>query len=775
MEQLEFDKIINILVSFAVSEMGKERCKKTAPLDSFYEAERQLDLTQSAIDTKIKIGASPIRPFADVSDAIKRASIGATLGIGEIMSIGHLLGASHTAKKHLIAQDIPMAINSIAGDIALNEQLQKDIANSFVSKEEVSDAASDELRNIRRRMHRCQGKIRDKLSSMIASSTFQKNLQDPIITIRNGKFVLPVKSEYKSNVPGVLHDQSSSGQTAFIEPMAVVEINNELISLSIEERAEIERILEAFSRRIGVMHHELSTNMETLVELDVLFAKANMAISTKATRPILNDKGIIDLKQARHPLIDVDKVVPINVVVEEGIDCLLITGPNTGGKTVTLKTIGVFALMAKCGLFICTDINSKMGFFPNVYVDIGDRQSIEQSLSTFSGHIKKIVSIFEEVQPGDLCLLDELGAGTDPIEGAALATAIVDVLINKGVKMAATTHYAELKAFAIGNPRIENAGMEFDVNTLSPTYRLITGLAGKSNAFLISKRLGLGDEIIENAKGRMQQRDVQFESVISTAEHIKTKALKEMERADAIMGDNDKLNRRLKEMYDKQQREYDRIIAKAKEEAKELLQKADDDAREVVKEIRNVKVQLDSEMERTIQQGKSRIKSRLDKMEEQELENKGATVAKSLNKGDVVDLLGVGRVVVVEAPDGKGNVVVSGGSIRVTVHKSKLFEYTGPEKKSGSTTSRGITPKNDAKHEIMLLGKTVDDACMELDKYIDDALICSIKELRIVHGKGTGALRKGIQSYLKRNKHIADFRMGAYGEGDAGVTIATLK
>lgn len=776
MKQLEFDKIIDKLTGYAVSSLGKERCREILPYNSYYEAESALELTESAVDTRLKLGTTPVRPFSDVRDSIKRAGIGACLGIGDIMRVGNLLSACHTAKKHLIGEDIPMDIGSIASAITLNERLQKDITESFVSEEEVSDNASDELAAIRKRMHRCQGKIRDKLMSMIASSAFQKNLQDPIITIRNGKFVIPVKSECKSNVPGVLHDQSATGQTVFIEPMAVVEINNELVSLSIEERSEIERILSAFSDRIGAMADELYVNTETLVQLDVLFAKAAMAIETKSTRPVLNEDGVIDLKQARHPLIEPSKVVPIDVVLRQDIDCLLITGPNTGGKTVTLKTIGVFALMAKCGLFINADVNSKMGFFPEVYVDIGDRQSIEQSLSTFSGHVKRIVSIFNSVNAGDLCLLDELGAGTDPIEGAALATAIVDELIGKGVKVIATTHYAELKAFAIANPRIENAGMEFDIDTLSPTYRLITGLAGKSNAFLISKRLGLGDSVIDNAKRRMGNRDVQFENVISSAQELKTKAIKDMEKADSLKQDNDKLNRRLKELYDKQQRDYNRIIDKAKAEAKEILESASNSAKDVIKDIRKVKTQLDSDMERTIQQGKDRIKGELDKVNTNEYDDSsGAVLAKSLNIGDTANLLGVGQVTVVSPPDGKGNVVVSGGAMKVTVHKSKLFEDTSKPNKKPNISKGGVKPKTDVKHEVMLIGKNVDDACMELDKCIDDALICHVDELRIVHGKGTGALRKGIHSYLKRNKYVKDFRLGAYGEGDAGVTIVTLK
>lgn len=775
MEQLEFDKIINILTTFAVTELGKKRCKKTKPCGSFFEAEQQLDLTQCAVDTRIKLGSSPIRPFSDISDSVKRASIGGSLGIGQIMKVGNLLSASHTAKKHLIADDIPMEISSIASSITLNERLQKDITECFISENEVSDSASEQLRIIRRKMHKCQGRIRDKLSSMISSSAFAKNLQDPIITMRNGKFVLPVKSECRGNVLGVLHDQSASGQTVFIEPMAVVEINNELIALTLEERAEIERILEAFSARIGEIADELNTNAEVLVTLDVLFAKAAMAAEMKASRPVLSSDGIIDLKQARHPLIDADKVVPVDVTIKKDIDCLLITGPNTGGKTVTLKTIGLFALMAKSGMFICADINSKISFFSNIYVDIGDIQSIEQSLSTFSGHIKRIVDIFDKVQQGDLCLLDELGAGTDPIEGAALATAIVDVLIGRGVKVAATTHYAELKAFAIANPRIENAGMEFDINTLSPTYKLITGLAGKSNAFLISKRLGLEDEVINNARERMGKRDVQFENVISSAEKLKTKAIRDLEKASALKADNEKLNKRLKDVYDKQQKEYKRIVEKAKEEAKSILEQASDEAKEVIKDIRKIKVNLEREDEQTIQKGGQRIKKQLEKVIENELEEKGAALAKNLKAGDVADLMGVGKVTIVEEPDSKGNVVVMGGSVKFTVKKDKLYEYTGAGEKKKSSKKANIKLKSDVKQEIMLLGKNIDDACLEIDKCIDDALLCNIKELRLVHGKGTGALRKGIHSHLKRNRYVDDFRLAAYGEGDSGVTIVTLK
>ncbi len=686
------------------------------------------------------------------------------------MRVGDLLRVSKEAKKSLSKEGLGEKLTAIGDELITFDVLSKEIEMNFISHEEIADSASEKLYGVRKSILRCQSRIKDKLSTLI--SKFSTYLQDPIITMRSGKYVLPVKSECKNSVKGVVHDQSGSGQTVFIEPMAVVEINNELTSLKVEESVEIERILMAYSDEIGNIAEMLFENMELLIKIDVLFAKVEMAISMKASMPILSDEGEIKLINARHPLIDPKKVVPISITLNPQKKCLLITGPNTGGKTVTLKTIGLMALMTKCGMFISADINSKIPYFENVFVDIGDEQSIEQNLSTFSGHIKNIVRTLDKVKGGDLCILDELGAGTDPIEGAGLAIAIVETLMDKNVKVLATTHYSELKAYAIEHKDIENASMEFDFRTLSPTYKIVTGIAGKSNAFLIGEKLGLSKEIIDLAKSKIESKNLSFNRAIESAEYFKQKSIKVKKQSETLKQSNKELNEKLQDLYEKQKKDYDKIIQKAKDKAFEITKDAKEEADSAIKELRKIKFELSRQEESTIRT----VKEKLNKVKEEVVEVVEGAPIKEVELGAKVNVSGFGLGEIYSLENSKGEVGVVVGTMKLHVKKNKLTAPTKEQIKDIKKQSpRKISVKTNVQTEIKLIGMNVEEGCMVLDKFLDDAAICSVKEVRIVHGKGTGILRKGVHNFLSRNKHVKEYRLGLYGEGENGVTIATLK
>jgi len=642
----------------------------------------------------------------------------------------------------------------------------------------MADTASPELLSIRRKKKTMAAKIRDSLQEMIASPKYQKALQDPIVTMRGDRYVLPVKAECKGEIKGIVHDSSASGATLFVEPMVVVSLTNSLAALEAEEREEINRVLAELSAFVCDYKEEITCNVTTIFELDFLFAKARLSLSYNGTQPALNDKGVVDIKKGRHPLLPADRVVPVDLYLGEDFDTLVITGPNTGGKTVSLKTLGLLSLMAASGLFVTAAENSRLSVFEHVFADIGDEQSIEQSLSTFSSHVVNLVSILERINERSLLLADELGAGTDPTEGAALAIAILDYVRNRGAKAAATTHYSELKLYALSTERVENGSCEFDLKTLSPTYRLLIGIPGKSNAFAISRRLGLPEEILERAGEQLAEDNVQMEDVLARLEKNRQRAEKEKRAAETMNRDIRALRKELQNERAELDKKRVRILEEARTEALRILEDAKEESQRTVKEIRALR---DTAAIKEALQEAERAKAAL-RAEQEKLAGKKTTAPKRTGKppkhlkpGDVVRILSLDQVAtVLSAPDATGMVQLQAGIMKVKAKLEDLLFEQHEEKKKNSTVSKSRV-SNDMKTEIDLRGQTLDEALMEVDRFIDRALMANLQTITVIHGKGTGVLRKGITDYLRHHKMVSAFRAGQLGEGDTGVTVITLK
>jgi DNA mismatch repair protein MutS2 len=625
--------------------------------------------------------------------------------------------------------------------------------------------------------------IRDKLNSIISSSNNKKYLQDSIVTIREGRYVVPVKQENRGNFPGLVHDQSSSGATLFVEPMAVVELNNELKELKIEEQHEIERILIELTNMIRERTNEIRNNQKILQRLDFIFAKGKIAVNMDGTKPILNDRGYINIKKGRHPLLDKKKVVPIDIYIGDDFRTLVITGPNTGGKTVTLKTVGLLCLMAQSGLHIPADHNSEVGVFNKIFADIGDEQSIEQNLSTFSSHMTNIVEILKNVEEKNLVLFDELGAGTDPVEGAALAMSILDYLYNIKVRTIATTHYSQLKIYALTKEGVENASMEFDVETLSPTYKLSIGIPGKSNAFEISKRLGLMDYIISHAQTLISKENVDFEDVLKTMDQDRKRIEENKLETERLKIEIERLKEELTDEKERTQEAKEKIIYKAKEEARNILRNAKEESDLIVSNLRNISNEIERERNIKIQEAQDKLKSKLNETEKdlsiKLLDVKSSNPPKNLKVGESVEILSLNQSgIVVSLPDDNGNLQVQVGIMKINVPVSSLrrIKENDSQKRTAVMTKNILKFKTqDIKNEIDLRGETLDEALLDLDKYLDDVYISGLKEIYIIHGKGTGVLRSGISDLLKSHKHVKSYRLGKYGEGGSGVTVVELK
>ena len=675
-------------------------------------------------------------------------------------------------------------INGMAEVIVTFPRLAERIDRCILSEDEMADSASPELRNIRRDIVRQNDAIRNRLNSILNSSTSKTYLQDAIVTMRDGRYVVPVKAENRSKVPGIVHDQSGSGATLFIEPQVIVELNNKLRELELAEKAEIDRILAELSSNVAEHFHDIMNNQKLLIDLDVIFAKGKLSCMMKAEEPAIDEDGYLDLRAARHPLIDPKKVVPINVSIGKVYDTLVITGPNTGGKTVTLKTIGLLAMMCQSGLHIPAAGTSRMPVYKDIFADIGDEQSIEQSLSTFSSHMRNTVELVEKAETGTLVLLDELGAGTDPTEGAALAIAILERLASQGAQTVATTHYNELKKYAISTPGVENASMEFNVETLSPTYRLSIGVPGKSNAFEISKKLGLPSEIIDRANDLLEKGDIEFEDVLSAIEADKKRAEDERDEAMALAASmrkqQEELQRREK-LLEKRERE---ALQQAKEEARAIIKEAKDTASEVQKELRELsKVQSLGERNKRLEQGRRRLKETESKYQDGIVRevNENPVSIDDVQVGDKVRLLTLDQTgEVLTLPDEKGDLMVKVGIMKINVNISDLMMIN--EKKSGKSKKVGSHYGNLYRAKAMavstsvnVVGKNLEDATMEVEKYLDDAYMAGLKEVTVIHGRGQGILKEGLRQLFKRNKLVASFRKGSYNEGGEGVTIVKLK
>ena len=787
LKTLEYDKIIEQLTSRASSLLGKRKCENLQPSASLGEIEHLQRQTQDALTRLFQKGTISFGGAKDVRGSLKRLEIGSSLGIQELLSICSVLENSSRVKAYGRREnsDIPRdSLDDLFDALEPLGTLSAEIRRCILSEDEISDDASPALRQIRRSIKNTGERIHNQLAGMVNGSA-RSYLQDAVITMRNGRYCIPVKAEYKNQVPGMIHDQSSTGSTLFIEPMAVVKLNNDIRDLELKEQAEIEAILASLSELAAQNRESIQYDLETLTELDFIFARASLAMDQKATRPLFNTDGYINIRKGRHPLIDKDRVVPIDIHLGKEFHLLIVTGPNTGGKTVSLKTVGLLTLMGQSGLHIPALDRSELSIFTEVYADIGDEQSIEQSLSTFSSHMTNVVSFIEKADRDSLVLFDELGAGTDPTEGAALAIAILNYLQKQGIRTMATTHYSELKVYALSTAGVENASCEFDVETLRPTYRLLIGVPGKSNAFAISGKLGLPDFIIDEARKQISQEAESFEDVISQLEESRVTLEREQEEISRYKEEIARLKKDLEARQEKLDSRKEKILQDANEQAHAILREAKEYADKTMKDFHRFGKENISVKE--MEQERQRLREKMNKVEKKMTIKKKAAPAKTLKPsdlhlGDGVKVLSMNlKGTVSTLPDSRGYLFVQMGIMRSKVHISDLAilqddpVITAPNLQRTQTGKIKMSKSASVGVEINLLGKTVDEAVAELDKYLDDAYLAHLPSVRIVHGKGTGALRKGVHQYLRRQKHVKSFRLGEFGEGDAGVTIVEFK
>lgn len=787
LSSLEYPKIIERLTEKASSPMGKELCRKLQPSTDINRIRLMQTQTKDALTRLFQKGSVSFGSVKDIRGSLKRLEIGSSLGIMEILSVCALLENTSRVKAYSRGDrsDLPSdSLDSMFEQLAPLTPLSSEIRRCILSEDEISDDASPALRQVRRNMKVTNDRIHTQLSGLVNGNA-RTYLQDSVITMRNGRYCIPVKAEYKGQVPGMIHDQSSTGSTLFIEPMAVVKLNNDMRELELQEQKEIEIILAGLSEQIAEEREAIALNLELMVQLDFIFARAGLAMDMNGSEPVFNEEGRVLLKKARHPLIPKKKVVPIDIRLGDDFDLLIITGPNTGGKTVSLKTVGLLTLMGQAGLHIPALDRSELALFHEIYADIGDEQSIEQSLSTFSSHMTNIVSFLEKADSRSLVLFDELGAGTDPTEGAALAISILSYLHDKGIRTMATTHYSELKVYALSTPGVENACCEFSVETLRPTYRLLIGIPGKSNAFAISSKLGLSDQIIERAKEQISEQDESFEDVLSSLEENRVTIENERLEIARYKEEIKTLKAQLESRQEKLDAQRDRILRQANEEAHKVLEEAKEYADQTMKLFH--KFQKNNVDTSAVERERQELRKRMNKAEKnmsdrQETKKpKKLLTAKDIRPGDSVKVLSMNlKGTVGSRPDSKGFLFVQMGIIRSKVHLSDLELVDEPVITTPSLQKTGagkirMSKSASVSTEINLLGRTVDEAIAKLDKYLDDAYIAHLKSVRIVHGKGTGALRKGIHDYLRRQKHVSSFRLGEFGEGDAGVTIVDFK
>lgn len=781
---LEYDKIIDRLVSFAASDKAKERLKKLVPMTDIHDINAALSETSDALSRVYAKEAVSFGGVHDIGASVKRLEIGSSLNTVELLHISSLLTAAARVKNYY--EDTTDSLTGYFHALEPLTPLNTEIKRCILSEDEISDDASANLRSIRRQKVLAAERIHTELNKMLNSSSVRNCLQDFVITSRSGRYCLPVKAEYKSQVPGMVHDQSATGSTLFIEPAAVVKLNNDIRELELKEQAEIEAILAELSAKASEFTDELLTDFQVLTTLDFIFAKAQMSKQYKCSCPVMNTNNYINIKKGRHPLIDPHKVVPIDIYLGKNFNLLIITGPNTGGKTVSLKTVGLLTLMAQSGLHIPALDHSELAVFDNVFADIGDEQSIEQSLSTFSSHMTNTVSILKEADAHSLILFDEIGAGTDPTEGAALAISILNNLHKRGITTMATTHYSEIKVYALTTDGVENACCEFDVESLRPTYRLLIGIPGKSNAFAISKKLGLPDYIIKDASARMDADDVQFEDLLSDLEHSRITIEKERAEINAYKQEIQQLKDELKTKSDRLDERRDKILRKANEEAAAILKDAKEYADQTIKTMNKHGMTV-KELEKQRSAIRDKMNKRQEKLSVQAAKPKAhkAHDISEFKVGTHVRVLSMNLIGTVTAPPSpKGEITVQMGSLSTKTKINNLeilVGYKDPEeakkapKGAGGSGKIKMSKAASISHEINLLGLTVDEAVAKLDKYLDDAYISRIPQVRIVHGKGTGALRNGVTAYLRGVPYIKSFRLGEIGEGDTGVTIVDFK
>lgn len=783
--KLEYNKIIAMLEEHASSFRGKQLCRRLKPMTDLERIDTAQEQTAAAFTRIIKKGRISFSDAFPVEESMKRLEVGAALGSGELLRICKVLKTAARAKaygRHDTQEELADCLDAYFEQLEPLTILSNEIERCIISEEEISDDASSTLKHIRRSIGGINDKVHSTLNALVNGS-LRTYLQDPIITMRGDRYCIPVKAEYRGQVQGMIHDQSSTGSTLFIEPMAVVKLNNDLKELYAKEQEEIQVILAQLSEDTAAYIEEIRIDYRMLTDLDFIFARGHLALSMNGSRPVLNREGRIRIRDGRHPLLDARKVVPITVTLGEDFSLLIVTGPNTGGKTVSLKTVGLLTLMGQAGLHIPAADRSEIGIFNQIYADIGDEQSIEQSLSTFSSHMTNIVSFLKDVDKDSLVLFDELGAGTDPTEGAALAIAILSHLHTQGIRTMATTHYSELKVYALTTDGVENASCEFDVESLRPTYRLLIGIPGKSNAFAISSKLGLPNYIIDEAKNRLSEHDVSFEDLLGDLESSRKTIEKEREEIQNYKREVERLKNQTKQKQDKLEEQRERILREANEKANAILREAKDVADETIKNFRKFGKEgiSSAEMEKERERLRQKIKDTSAKSALTPQKPKKNYKPSDFKLGESVKVLSMNLTgTIASKPDSRGNVTVQMGILRSQVNISDLeiIEEQNPYapknmRRTGSgkikmSKSLSVSP------EINLLGKTVDEAVAELDKYLDDALLSHLSSVRVVHGKGTGALRKGIHEYLRRQKHVKSYHLAEFGEGDAGVTIVNF-
>lgn len=786
---LEFDKIINRLKSLCASELGKELAEEVVPERQYSVVERMLRETTHAVDFILRRGNPPLGGLHDIRSSLKRVEIGSMLTPGELLRVSDTLRTARNLKNYSSAvsseeNEANDHIGELIAGLTSNKRIEDKINLAIASEEEIADSASNTLANIRRQIKEHQNSIKEKLNSMIHSSKYQKLMQESLVTIRGDRYVVPVKAECRNEVPGLVHDSSASGATVYVEPMAVVEANNNIKQLKIKEQIEIERILHELTSDVAEIVEPLKINMSIFAALDFAFAKAKLSLDYNCVCPRLNDEKRIKIKKGRHPLLDSKTVVPIDLWAGESFNTLVVTGPNTGGKTVTLKTVGLFTLMAQAGLHVPAAEGTELSIFHDIFADIGDEQSIEQSLSTFSSHMKNIVKILSEADDRSLVLFDELGAGTDPTEGAALAMSILENLHDTGAITVATTHYSELKVYALTTEGVENACCEFDVETLRPTYNLLIGVPGKSNAFAISKRLGLQEEILDRAREFLSGEEIQFEDVLMKIEKNRSESEKERLQAESYRLEIEGLKKELEQQKQKLHTQKERLLREAREEARRILLNAKRDTESMLEEMKRAAKEQDEILQnKAAMEVRARLRNSIGELESSLSENlmtrKGfVKPPENLKPGDSVLIINLNQKgTVVNPPDKDGEAIIQAGIMKINVHVSnlKLVDDQAAEiQKIGS----GRIGMNKAMHistQTDIRGMNVEEAVLELGKFLDDAAIAGLSEVTIVHGKGTGMLRNGVHQYLRSNRHVKSFRLGKYGEGESGVTIVIMK
>lgn len=790
LKTLEYHKIIEKLTEYAASEPGKRLCRELEPSSDFEEIVQAQAETADAVARVRQKGSVSFAGISDIGGSLKRLEIGSSLSIHELLAVSSLLTCAARAKNYGRRQESELPDDSLDEMFRSLEPLtnvNNEITRCIISEEEVADDASPGLRHVRRQMKITGDRVHTQLNAILNSS--RTMLQDPVITMRDGRYCLPVKAEYKSSFQGMVHDQSATGSTLFIEPMAIIKLNNELRELEIREQKEIEMVLAALSMEMVPYVETILINLKLLTKLDFIFARAALARHYNCSMPKFNKNGYIHIKDGRHPLLDPKKVVPINVYLGKDFDLLIVTGPNTGGKTVSLKTVGLFTLMGQSGLQIPAFDGSELAVFDEVFADIGDEQSIEQSLSTFSAHMTNIVKILEKADSHSLCLFDELGAGTDPTEGAALAIAVLSFLHNMKCRTMATTHYSELKVYALTTPGVENACCEFDVETLRPTYRLLIGIPGKSNAFAISQKLGLPDFIIQDAKSRLEEGDEAFEDLLASLEESRVTIEKEREEIASYKSEISRLKSRLEQKEERFDERKDKLIRNANEEAQRILREAKETADQTIRQIN--KLAQSSGVGKELEAERTKLREKLDKVDKNlSLKNekgpKKTISPKKLKIGDGVKVLTMNlNGTVSSLPNAKGDLYVQMGILRSLVNIKDLELLNEPAisgpgmdlmKKNNTGSGKIKMSKSfSVSPEVNLIGMTVDEAIPVLDKYLDDAYLAHLPKVRVVHGRGTGALKAGVHKHLKKLKYVKEFRLGDFGEGDTGVTIVTFK